>query len=77
MYKPNEVNRQNVIDQELQLMQRFAELYRPKVQQMLHRLASKPVASEERQSLKLCIEAMDMLLTSQSRIAGALDRRAA
>jgi hypothetical protein len=61
------------IEGELSLMTRFAEAYRPKFAAMIREL-NRDTPGDPRQSLRLCVEAMGMLLDSQARLARVLSR---
>ena len=57
--------------QEVDLMERFAQSYRRKVGDLIARLNGDPSPSDL-QCVRLCVEAVDMMLASQSQVAQTL-----
>ncbi len=69
------------IRDEVNLVQRFTQTYRAKLAGMIDRLNSPSIApleaNPDQQSIRWCVEAVDMVLASQAEFAKALDRLAA
>ncbi len=57
---------------EAELIERFARSYRSKFSQMIEQLNHQPREMTDAQCLRLCVEAVDMVLASQSQLASAL-----
>lgn len=57
---------------EADLISRFAESYRRKFSHLIDRMNHQPDPALDTQSLKLCVEAVDMILTTQNKLATAL-----
>jgi hypothetical protein len=67
------------IRQEVELIQRFADSYGPKFHELIDRLNA-PAATTAVDGVavvRLCVEAMDMLLASQSHLASLIGRACA
>jgi len=62
--------------QEVELMERFTESYRRKFAQLIERM-NRSESSSDLQCIRLCIEAVDMMLASQSQVAQSLREIAA
>ncbi len=62
--------------QEVELMERFTQSYRRKFAELIERLNRSEPASDL-QCIRLCIEAVDMMLASQSQVAQSLREIAA
>jgi len=62
--------------QEVELMERFTESYRRQFAQLIDRMNRSEPASDL-QCIRLCIEAVDMMLASQSQVAQSLREIAA
>lgn len=62
--------------QEVELMERFTESYRRKFAEIIDRLNRSQPASDL-QCIRLCVEAVDMMLASQSQVAQSLRELAA
>lgn len=60
------------LQQEAELLTRFAETYRGKFAAMIDTINDQPGQPPDTQCLRLCIEAVNMMLTSQTQIAAAL-----
>jgi hypothetical protein len=54
--------------QEVDLIGRFAETYRRKFSALIERLNNRPDSSADVASLRLCVEAVDMMLANQSEL---------
>jgi hypothetical protein len=57
--------------QEVELMERFAQSYRRKFAALIDRLNG-AAAPSDLQCMRLCVEAVDMMLASQSQVAQSL-----
>ena len=57
---------------EADLISRFAESYRRKFSHLIDRMNHHPDPSLDTDSIKLCVEAVDMMLTTQKQLANAL-----
>ena len=57
---------------EADLISRFAESYRRKFSSLIDRMNHHPDPNLDTLSLKLCVEAVDMMLTTQKQLAHAL-----
>ena len=57
--------------QEVDLMERFSQTYRRKFADLISRLNHNQ-APVDHQCLRLCVEAVDMMLASQSQVAASL-----
>ena len=55
----------------MDLMERFSRSYRQKFALLIEQL-NRPGASSDPTSVRLCIEAMDMMLATQSQVASSL-----
>lgn len=62
--------------QEVELMERFTESYRRKFAQLIDRMNRSESISDPH-CIRLCIEAVDMMLASQSQVAQSLRELAA
>jgi len=62
--------------QEVELMERFTESYRRQFAQLIDRMNRSEPATDL-QCIRLCIEAVDMMLASQSQVAQSLREIAA
>lgn len=60
---------------EAQLIERFTAAYRRKLHAVIDRLNASPEATDL-QCVRLCVEAVDMILASQSQMAQAIDELA-
>src|SRR4051812_32093163 len=60
------------IRQEVDLIARFAETYRRRFSSMIDRLNSADDHATDLASLRLCVEAVDMMLSNQKQLAKAL-----
>lgn len=60
------------IAQEAELIDRCSEFYHRKFRDLIDRLNSSADRADAAQSMRLCVEAVDMMLTTQSQIARAL-----
>jgi hypothetical protein len=59
--------------QEVELMERFAQSYRRKFAALIERLnGADDVPPSDLQCVRLCVEAVDMMLASQSQVAQSL-----
>ncbi|HEY7086464.1 MAG TPA: hypothetical protein VH518_00165 [Tepidisphaeraceae bacterium] len=58
--------------QEVDLIGRFAETYRRKFSALIERLNTHPDSSADIASLRLCVEAVDMMLANQSELVRVL-----
>lgn len=65
-------NLQVRIRREVELIQRFAGTYGKQFTDLIQRMNASPAAVDG-QSLRLCIEAVNMVLSLQSELAGVLD----
>ncbi len=63
---------QNSMMEEAELAARFSESYRKKFATMIDRLNRGLYGAADRDGLRLCIEAVDMMLATQTHIAKAL-----
>jgi hypothetical protein len=57
--------------EEVELMERFTQTYRRKFAELIDRLNA-PTTPSDLQCVRLCVEAVDMMLASQSQIAKSL-----
>jgi hypothetical protein len=57
--------------QEVDLMERFSESYRRKFADLIGRL-NRSEPTSDHQCMRLCVEAVDMMLASQSQVAQSL-----
>ncbi|HVT88487.1 MAG TPA: hypothetical protein VHD56_06515 [Tepidisphaeraceae bacterium] len=62
------------IKQEVDLITRFAESYRRKFASLIDRMNRAPDSVSDLASLRLCVEAVDMILSNQSELARALSQ---
>jgi hypothetical protein len=60
------------IRREVELIQRFAGSYGRKFDALIARLNHTPADSADGQSLRLCVEAINMVLNMQEHLAGVL-----
>lgn len=60
------------IQREVDLIHRFAGSYGPKFDALIARLNLCPAAATDSQSLRLCVEAINMVLNMQEHLAGVL-----
>ena len=63
--------------QEVDLISRFTETYRRKVLCMIDRMNHGPSPATEAAGLRLCVEAVDMMLASQKQLCKTLSEMAA
>lgn len=59
------------LQEEMDLMDRFSRSYRRKFALLIEQL-NRPGATSDPASMRLCIEAVDMMLASQSQVASSL-----
>ena len=59
------------LQEEMDLMERFSRSYRQKFALLIEQL-NRPGASSDPTSVRLCIEAMDMMLATQTQVASSL-----
>jgi hypothetical protein len=59
---------------EVDLIQRFTGAYRKRFAQLIERLNGSGPAASDLQCLRLCVEAVDMILCSQSQLAEAISQ---
>jgi hypothetical protein len=62
------------IDQEAELMERFARGYRAKFAHLIDQLNGPSEKISDMQCLRLCVEAVDVMLENQCRLADAVRR---
>ena len=67
-----ELSRQ--IRQEVDLIERFVASYRHKFAELIEQLNRGPSTLTDLQSLRLCVEAVDMMLLMQGHLAQALQK---
>ena len=58
--------------QEVDLMERFSQSYRRKFAALIERLNGSSDVPSDVQCLRLCVEAVDMMLASQTQVARSL-----
>lgn len=58
--------------QDVEVMQRYASYYQQQFTRMIDTLNRQTVATAETQCLRLCVEAVNMVLDTQSRLACSL-----
>ena len=63
--------------QEVDLITRFTETYRRKFSSMIDRLNGQTDPATDLASLRLCVEAVDMMLSSQKQLCKALSEMSA
>lgn len=63
---------QREIEQEIQLVRNFTGSYGPKLEELIARLNQSPAAGPDGQCLRLCVEAVNMVLSLQSHLATAI-----
>lgn len=63
---------QNQLRQELDVIERFARTYREQFSVLIQQLNADPTPQTGRQCLRLCVEAVNMLLSTQNQMASAL-----
>jgi hypothetical protein len=63
---------QQRIRDEVELIQRFAGSYGRKFDELIDRLNITPAAAADGQSVRLCVEAINMVLSLQEHLAGVL-----
>ena len=68
---------QDQLRQEVDLITRFTETYRRKFSSMIDRLNGTADPATDLASLRLCVEAVDMMLSSQKQLCKALSEMAA
>lgn len=72
---------EDFVKQETDLLVRFAQTYQPRFAELIDRLNRSHSPEISAQGLRLCIEAMNMMLSAQTQLAKALQsepqRRAA
>jgi hypothetical protein len=73
---------QRTIHEEVDLVQRFTQTYRAKLAEVIDRLNHAPPsptgdARPDGQTIRWCVEAVDMVLASQAEFAKAMHRLAA
>ena len=59
------------LQEEMDLLERFSRSYRQKFAVLIQQL-NRPGATSDPTSVRLCIEAVDMMLASQSQVASSL-----
>lgn len=59
---------------EAELLTRFADAYRGRFTQMIDQLNHTPSAAQGEQCMRLCVETLSMLLSTQTHLAEALAR---
>jgi hypothetical protein len=68
------------VHREADLVQEFTRTYRAKLAEMIDRLNASldapPAGRSDLQSIRWCVEAVDMMLASQAQFAKAMDRLA-
>ena len=64
------------LKQEVDLIQRFTETYRRKVSYMIDRMNHGGSAATNAAGLRLCVEAVDMMLASQKQLCKTLSELA-
>ena len=64
------------IHQEVNLVQEFTRTYRAKLAEMIDRLNASDGPAAGSDSIRWCVEAVDMMLASQAQFAKAMDRLA-
>lgn len=62
----------NQLRQDLDVIERFAETYREQFSALIQQLNADPTPQTGRQCLRLCVEAVNMLLATQNQMATAL-----
>jgi hypothetical protein len=62
------------IRKEADLIERFSSAYRKRLGQLVEQLNKPGFAAADMQCLRLCVEAVDLILSSQSKLARAIDR---
>ena len=62
----------NQLRQDLDVIERFARAYREQFSVLIEQLNTDPTPQTGRQCLRLCVEAVNMLLASQDQMASAL-----
>ena len=62
------------IKQEADLIGRFADSYRHKISELIERMNRAPDPNTDAASLRVCVEAVDMILSSQSELARILSK---
>ena len=62
----------NQLRQDLDVIERFARTYREQFSVLIEQLNADPTPQTGRQCLRLCVEAVNMLLASQNQMASAL-----
>ena len=63
---------QNQLRQDLDVIERFARTYRERFSILIQQLNDDPTPQTGRQCLRLCVEAVNMLLSTQNQMASAL-----
>jgi hypothetical protein len=62
----------NQLRQDLDVIERFARTYREQFSVLIEQLNADPTPQTGRQCLRLCVEAVSMLLATQNQMASAL-----
>jgi hypothetical protein len=62
------------IQRETELIQRFTETYSRKFSTLIADMNAEPRKPVDEQCLRLCVEAVDMMLATQSQLAAALSQ---
>jgi hypothetical protein len=62
----------NQLRQDLDVIERFANSYRQQFSQLIAELNGDPTPQTGRRCLRLCVEAVNMLLDTQNHLASAL-----
>ena len=62
----------NQLRQDLDVIERFARTYREQFSALIEQLNADPTPQTGRQCLRLCVEAVNMLLSTQNQMASAL-----
>lgn len=59
---------------EVKLIQQFTDAYRGKFSRVIAQLNGDPGRAPDAQAIRLCVEAVDMMLMSQRQLASAISR---
>jgi hypothetical protein len=68
-------NATHSIRQETDLLARFAQTYQPRFAELIDRLNRSHAPEVDAQGLRLCVEAMSMILAAHSELARAMSVR--
>ena len=66
------IETQQQIRSDLAVIERFANTYREQFSQLIRELNNDPTPQTGRRCLRLCVEAVNMLLDTQNHLANAL-----